>query len=140
MYPSDTVLFLQAVQPKNSHGFELTSWAINPLVLKLQFGVPNQISLYKYFQLVDAASHQIVFSGNAGKTFGSYGPFTETYRLNFSSFKKSGKYYLQAGSIKSPVFTIAEDVYKGSADFCLHYMRQQRTGFNPFLKDSCHNA
>lgn len=94
----------------------------------------------KKFELVDSASRQIVFSGNAGKSFGSYGPFTETYRLNFSSFKKTGKYYLQAGSIKSPVFTIAEDVYKGSADFCLNYMRQQRTGFNPFLKDSCHNS
>jgi hypothetical protein len=29
-------------------------------------------------------------------------------------------------------------VYKGAADFCLRYMRQQRSGFNPFLKDSCH--
>jgi peptidoglycan/xylan/chitin deacetylase (PgdA/CDA1 family) len=29
-------------------------------------------------------------------------------------------------------------VYKGAADFCLFYLRQQRTGFNPFLKDSCH--
>jgi hypothetical protein len=29
-------------------------------------------------------------------------------------------------------------VYKGSADFILNYMRQQRCGFNPYLKDSCH--
>ncbi len=35
-------------------------------------------------------------------------------------------------------FIIGEDVYKGAADFCLRYMRQQRSGFNPFLKDSCH--
>ena len=27
---------------------------------------------------------------------------------------------------------------KAAADFCLRYMRQQRSGFNPFLKDSCH--
>src|SRR5690606_36366363 len=31
-----------------------------------------------------------------------------------------------------------EDVYKGSADFALQYMRQQRSGYNPFLRDSCH--
>jgi hypothetical protein len=29
-------------------------------------------------------------------------------------------------------------VYDGAADFCLRYLRQQRCGFNPFLKDSCH--
>ena len=92
----------------------------------------------KTFQLIDANSKKIVFSASAGKPFGAYGPFTQTYRLNFSGFKKTGSYYLQAGDIKSPQFEISEEVYKGSADFCLRYMRQQRTGFNPFLKDSCH--
>lgn len=92
----------------------------------------------KTFQLVDAATQKLVYSGSAGKAFGAYGPFTQTYRLNFSSFKKPGKYYLKAGNAQSPEFEIGEDVYKGSADFCLRYMRQQRTGFNPFLKDSCH--
>jgi hypothetical protein len=29
-------------------------------------------------------------------------------------------------------------VYNGTADYLLHYMRQQRCGYNPFLKDSCH--
>jgi peptidoglycan/xylan/chitin deacetylase (PgdA/CDA1 family) len=38
----------------------------------------------------------------------------------------------------SPEFSIGENVYSGAADFCLRYMRQQRTGFNPYLKDSCH--
>jgi len=90
------------------------------------------------FQLIDASTKKLVFSAQAGKPFGAYGPFTQTYRLNFSSFKKPGKYYLQAGGAKSPAFQIDGDVYKGTADFCLRYMRQQRTGFNPFLKDSCH--
>lgn len=90
------------------------------------------------WELVDAASKKIVFSGKSGKAFGSYGPFTKTYRFNFSEFKKPGRYYLQAAGTKSPEFEIGEDVYKGTADFCLRYMRQQRSGFNPFLKDSCH--
>ena len=47
-------------------------------------------------------------------------------------------YYLKAGKAISPVFKINKEVYKGAADFCLFYMRQQRSGFNPFLKDSCH--
>ncbi|MFN2457726.1 MAG: glycoside hydrolase family 9 protein [Chitinophagaceae bacterium] len=90
------------------------------------------------FQLIDSATKKIVYSNKAGKAFGKYGPFTQTYRLDFSQFKKAGKYYLKAGNVISPVFRIGNDVYKGAADFCLRYMRQQRTGFNPFLKDSCH--
>ena len=90
------------------------------------------------WELVEVASNKIVFTNNAGNYFGAYGPFKQTARLNFSSFNKPGRYYLKAGSTRSPEFEIGVDVYKGAADFCLRYMRQQRTGFNPFLKDSCH--
>ena len=98
---------------------------------KQELGISN-------WELVDAASKKIVYSSQSGKAFGAYGPFNQTYRLNFSSFKKPGRYFLQASGVKSPQFEIGEDVYKGAADFCLRYMRQQRSGFNPFLKDSCH--
>lgn len=92
----------------------------------------------KTFQLLDAATGNIVYTGTAGKPFGAYGPFTQTYRLNFSAFKKEGAYQLKVGETLSPPFKIGEEVYKGAAGFCLRYMRQQRCGFNPFLKDSCH--
>jgi hypothetical protein len=88
--------------------------------------------------LVDANTRKTVFTGKAGKSFGAYGPFEQTFRLNFTSFNKPGSYYLQAGDTRSPEFEIGNNVYKGAADFCLRYMRQQRSGFNPFLKDSCH--
>lgn len=90
------------------------------------------------WELVDASTNKVVYKAAAGKNFGAYGPFTQTHRLNFSAYKKTGKYFLQSGKTISPTFTIADDVYKGTADFCLRYMRQQRSGFNPFLKDSCH--
>ncbi|WP_346316846.1 glycoside hydrolase family 9 protein [Chitinophaga sp. YIM B06452] len=90
------------------------------------------------FQLIDSANGKAVFTAPAGKAFGGYGPFAQTYRLNFSSFSTPGIYYLKAGNTVSPVFRIGSDVYKGAADFCLRYLRQQRCGFNPFLKDSCH--
>ena len=90
------------------------------------------------FQLKEAATKKTVYTGRAGKAFGAYGPFTETYRLDFSAFAQPGRYYLEAGGAQSPEFQIGNDVYKGAADFCLRYMRQQRSGFNPFLKDSCH--
>jgi hypothetical protein len=90
------------------------------------------------FQVVDATKDKVVFEGKAGEPFGAYGPFTQTYRLNFTSFRQPGKYFLRTGATTSPVFVIGEDVYKGAADFSLKYMRQQRSGYNPYLKDSCH--
>src|SRR5688572_12162114 len=74
------------------------------------------------FELVDSATRKIVYKQSAGKDFGTYGPFTNTYRLNFSLFKKPGTYFLRAGKAVSPLFKINDNVYKGTADFCLQYM------------------
>ena len=93
---------------------------------------------FKYFELVDAASSKVVLKKAAGKDFGAYGPFSKSFRLDFTEFKSRGIYYLQAGSVRSPEFKIGNDTYKGSADFALRYMRQQRCGYNPYLKKTCH--
>jgi endoglucanase len=90
------------------------------------------------WELVDAATEKEVSKGIVGDGFGPYGSFKDTRRIDFTSFTKPGRYYLRFHGIRSPEFEIGDDVYKGAADFCLRYMRQQRTGFNPFLKDSCH--
>ena len=90
------------------------------------------------FEVVDAATHKVVYEAKAVKYFGKYGPFAHTWRLNFSPFSRKGIYYIKAGSIKSPEFKIDNRVYEGTADFVLKYMRQQRSKYNPFLKDSCH--
>ena len=90
------------------------------------------------FEVVDKKSGSVVYKGKAGDAYGAYGPFRQTYRLNFSAFTKPGSYFLRAGTATSPEFRVAEDVYKGSADFAMKYMRQQRSGYNPYLKDSCH--
>src|SRR4051812_4166119 len=90
------------------------------------------------FELIDILTRKPVFKGKASQPFGAWGPFTQTCRLDFSSFKRAGRYIIQAGDVSSPEFRIAINVYDGAADFCLRYMRQQRSGFNPFLKDSCH--
>ena len=90
------------------------------------------------FELVDNSSGKVVFSATPGRSFGEYGPFKDTYRLNFTKFRKKGKYIIRAGNAESTAFEIGDNVYDGAADFCLRYMRQQRSGFNPYLKDSCH--
>ena len=91
-----------------------------------------------YFELVDD-HEQVVYRRAVKKASGAYGPFQQTVRLDFSAFRKRGLYRIKAGEAISPAFPINDFVYQGSADFCLRYMRQQRTGFNPTMNDSCHN-
>lgn len=90
------------------------------------------------FQLVSAATGKVVFTGSTGTPFGAYGPFDQTCRLDFSAYSSPGKYYLKTDRITSPAFRIGDNVYAGTPGFLLRYMRQQRSGFNPTLKDSCH--
>ncbi|NII84401.1 glycoside hydrolase family 9 protein [Pedobacter sp. SG908] len=90
------------------------------------------------FEIVEKETNKIVYTSTNIKSFGRYGPFKQTARLNFSDFKKQGSFYIRANGTTSPLLLINDDVYKGAADFCLQYMRQQRSGFNPYLKDSCH--
>lgn len=90
------------------------------------------------FEIIAKQTNQVVYTSTNIKSFGSYGPFSQTARLNFSDFKSAGSFYLRANGILSPLLLINNNVYQGAADFCLQYMRQQRSGFNPYLKDSCH--
>lgn len=92
----------------------------------------------KLFELIDAATGKTAYTANTGQPYNHYGPFADTRRLDFSSYKKQGTYYLKCGDATSPVFRIDGKVYDGAADFCLRYLRQQQSGFNPFLNDSCH--
>lgn len=101
------------------------------------YGAKNSEEISQ-FDVVYAATGEVAFNGRAGRNFGSYGPFQTSYRFDFSSFRRNGKFYLRAGSARSPDFEISSEAYKGTADFALRYMRQQRSGYNPFLKDSCH--
>ncbi|HUQ66399.1 MAG TPA: glycoside hydrolase family 9 protein [Flavitalea sp.] len=129
--------------------FNLNAQSVDSWIRVNQLGYPqkgskvavlglNTLIRINKFQLVDFSSKKVVFSGTPGRSFGAYGPFNDTYRLDFSSFVKKGKYILRAGNAESPAFEIGRNVYDRGADFCLRYMRQQRSGFNPFLKDSCH--
>ncbi len=92
----------------------------------------------KSWKLVEVSSGKTIASGKAGRAWGAYGPFQQTTRIDFSKVTRPGMYYLQAGKTRSPEFEIGNNVYKGAADFCLRYMRQQRSKFNPVTKDSCH--
>lgn len=48
------------------------------------------------FQVIDSKSGKVVSEHAAGSPYGAYGPFVQTYRLDFSTFKKAGTYTLRA--------------------------------------------
>jgi endoglucanase len=92
------------------------------------------------FELCDAFDGKTVRTFTQIQPFGQWGAFNSTFRLTFSDFNTEGSYFIKVGTVRSPNFRIANDVYAGSADFLLRYMRQQRCGFNPTLRDSCHTS
>ncbi len=106
--------------------------------IKVAVFCSKQTGILKEFRLVDVITGATVYTGRKVENFGSYGPFSHVARLDFSDLDREGRFVIQAGGVSSPEFTVAQNAFKGAADFCLKYMRQQRSGFNPFLKDSCH--
>ena len=90
------------------------------------------------FSVHQSMTGKLIFTGKTvAKPAENWG-MKSAFRLDFSKLEKPGEYYIQAGQTRSPAFRIDYDVYKGTADFILNYLRQQRCGFNPYLKDSCH--
>lgn len=98
----------------------------------------KSIRQLRSFEVKAANTGKTVYVHSVGKDYGAYGPFVQSFRFDFSVVRDTGSFYIEADGVRSPAFRIAKDVYKGAADFVLRYMRQQRTLFNPFLKDSCH--
>ena len=96
--------------------------------------------LLKKFILVDNLSGKTIFKGVPEAADGSLWGMGSAFRLNFSAVVQPGGYHLEAGDAISPSFPISSGIYGGTADYVLTYLRQQRCGFNPFLKDSCHTA
>ena len=135
-FPLIFAFFSFHVEPESWIRINLAGY--KPQGIKVAVWGCKELATIRDFELVDKSSGKVVYKGKAGKSYGAYGPFEQTYRLNFTAFATPGTYFLRAGTATSPEFRIGEDVYKGSADFALKYMRQQRSGYNPYLKDSCH--
>jgi endoglucanase len=90
------------------------------------------------FKLIDVNNEEISITFSSVVKSKSLDSFVSCYRLNFTDLKQSGTYRIYADNAVSPEFRIAGDVYDGTADYLLNYMRQQRCGYNPYIKDSCH--
>src|SRR5215211_3562200 len=81
---------------------------------------------------------RVALRPQVAQSAGAFGPCTQTWRLDFSALRPNGRYTIEAGEVRSPSIRIGSDVYAGAADTLLMYMRQQRSGFNPFFRDSVH--
>ncbi len=74
----------------------------------------------------------------AGIEGGSWGKWTQHAELDFSKFKRPGRYVLRIGEASSPVFGIDDAAYEPLPDQLLEFMRQQQCGYNPWLGKPCH--
>ena len=92
----------------------------------------------KEFAIHDALTGQVLKKFTGVKPAEGYKNYEAALRLDFSSFRSEGAFFLAVNGAKSSIFRIGENVFDGSADFLLHYIRQQQCGYNPLLKDSCH--
>ncbi|MFC1783522.1 glycoside hydrolase family 9 protein [Planctomycetota bacterium] len=116
----------------------INQWGYTPKAVKAAVWAGKEDIAISSFEIVDVLTEKAVFKGRDIRSYNSYACFTKIRRLDFSDFQEGGTFYIRAGKIQSPKFIIADDIYKGAADFLLQYMRQQRCGYNPFLQDTCH--
>ena len=133
------LVMLQLAWAKEQSWIRINQLGYLPNGTKVAVWVTKENKSLKSFSVIDNRTKKVVLKRNVSKEFGAYGPFSKGYRLDFSALKSEGEFFVQTDDgTKSPIIKINKDVYKGAADFTLRYMRQQRTLFNPYLKDSCH--
>lgn len=109
-----------------------------PESVKVAVFISNEDVKVQSFNLCDAITGNVIYTGKATIYKGDDWGMKVAARLNFSDVKKPGAYFISVKNTKSELFRISADVYRGTSDYVLKYMRQQRCGYNPWLQDSCH--
>lgn len=136
------ILSLAAVQAFAGSWIRVNQIGYLPEATKVAVFMSDETAQINGFELVDAFTGEVAFSSSDVRPTGVLGRMKTTCRLDFSGLKTSGAYYIKVlssgGETRSETFPVGAGVYDGAADFVLNYMRQQRCGWNPFFKDSCH--
>lgn len=139
---SIAVLALAAVQAFAGSWVRINQIGYLPEATKVAVFMSDDAVKVDGFELVDAFTGDVAWRSDAVRPTGALGQMRMTCRLDFSALKTDGAYYIKVlssgGETRSEIFPINPKVYDGAADFVLNYMRQQRCGWNPFFKDSCH--
>lgn len=99
---------------------------------------------------VETDAGRVVFGPARAVRDRPFGPCVETWRLDFTALRRAGVVRVRVSTTpsavdaagtrtyESPRFPISASAYRGLADTLMAYMRQQRSGYNPFLGDSAH--
>lgn len=136
------ILALAAVQTFAGSWVRINQIGYLPEATKVAVFMSNDAVQVDGFELIDAFTGEVAWRSDAVRPTGALGQMKTTCRLDFSALKADGAYYIKVlssgGETHSEIFPINPKVYDGTADFVLNYMRQQRCGWNPFFKDSCH--
>jgi peptidoglycan/xylan/chitin deacetylase (PgdA/CDA1 family) len=133
-----TMLILLSFTLKSAEVIRINQLGYLPKSIKVAVFISSENRDFTSFTVHNSISDEVVFTGKTETKIADEWGMRTAYRLNFSKLEKEGGYYIKTGETRSPNFRINADVYDGTADFILNYLRQQRCGFNPFLKDSCH--
>ncbi|HEX3006490.1 MAG TPA: glycoside hydrolase family 9 protein [Bacteroidales bacterium] len=133
-----TALLISFVSIKAEGWIRINQLGYLPHSVKVAVLISDENVAISDFQVCKALTGEVVFNGRAIAIDGAKWGMKTSARLNFSPLETAGGFYIKAAGFRSPVFRIAPDVYEGTAGYILKYMRQQRCGYNPFLKDSCH--
>jgi endoglucanase len=94
------------------------------------------------FAVEDTAGREVQ-GPRAARREAGFGPCLVTHRLDFTAVRAAGRYRVVAIAadgtrLESPVVRVDARAWAGGADTLLAYMRQQRSGYNPFFRDSVH--
>jgi endoglucanase len=90
------------------------------------------------FRVIDER-RRVVVPPTPVRDEGAFGPCRSTARLDFSTLTTVGAFSIEAGDAAPVTVRIGADVYEGTADVLLAYMRQQRSRYNPLFRDSVHH-
>jgi len=91
------------------------------------------------FAVIEADKGEPVFEGKTVLLTGQrWGRFDHHAELDFTGLTRPGRYVLGLGEARSLPFAVGERALADLPDQLLDFMRQQRCGYNPWLRVKCH--
>lgn len=131
------VLFIISLQVNAQSWVRVNNVGYLPTDVKVAVIISTEV-VDGAFEVYSALDGKLIYKGKGRSANASRWGMKSAYRLDFSSVKEDGSYYIVSSGAKSPNFRISSDVYDGLADYMLVYLRQQRCGDNPFTDTLCH--
>ncbi len=93
----------------------------------------------KEFKIKAYRTDKTVFEGIISDSGYAYDKFKYLYKIDFTNFSKSGKYFIEVDNYHSFPFKISSDVFNQVVDSLILFYRAQRCGpTNPILHKPCH--